>query len=48
MRIFNIVLSYEYYIYEFVILNDFYKIIRYIDYNKYDNTLYIHHLRDNI
>ena len=33
---------------EFVIWNDSYKIVLYKDYHNYDNTLYIHHLRDNI
>ena len=39
-----IVLFYEVYLYEFVISNDFYKIVLYIIHHKYDNLLCSHHL----
>ena len=44
--IYLIVLFYEYYIYEFLILNDFYKIALYINYHRHHNILYILHLHN--
>ena len=37
--IFLIVLFYEYYLYEFLILNDFYKITLFINYYRHHNIL---------